>query len=254
VTLGQFRRLQKLLAIPGFDEESVGSVCPAAVPLAAWCRTVDACLAQTGFRGCAEPGSRAPSEAAGVPGPRRPVGSKGPGPVLEPQEPQPHPEPAEPEQPGPPGAGAPLPSSEPEPGGGRGDGLVVTPDLAALSAEERRRVIDLRVERPGVGSVVFHGATDCAGLGDLAELVRLAPGEVLVYPGGSRPPPGQGLNKRATVTMHRCWPPQGRRRLQDPRSRERYRERIRAMTEERGAAFLDYDCDAGVWQFQVEHF
>ena len=33
------------------------------------------------------------------------------------------------------------------------------------------------------------------------------------------------------------------------RSRSRYRHRIAEMTESKGAHFLDYDCDKGLWQF-----
>jgi len=132
--------------------------------------------------------------------------------------------------------------------------LVITPDCSVSGTDVGPIVNELTVERPGVGSITFHGLTDCNGL-DIPRLVRLGAGEVLVYPEpGSKPPPGQGLNKRATVTMHGCWPPNGRGRLQDARSQERYREKIRKMTEERGATFLDYDCNTGVWKFRVEHF
>jgi len=241
VTLGQFRRVQKLLLRPGFDEESIGRVCPAALPLATWCRTVGTHLAESGFRGSLEVDVFVSDMVDQLQGCN--AGSMEHPLLQELQEPQPQPEPMEAEQ-------STFIDRLPVEHGG----LAITPDLALLSAEERRRVTELQVERPGVSSIVFHGSTDCTGL-DIPRLVRLAPGEVLVYPEpGSKPPPGQGLNKHATVTMHGCWPPNARGRLQDVRSQERYREKIRRMTEERGATFLDYNCSTGVWRFQVEHF
>lgn len=113
---------------------------------------------------------------------------------------------------------------------------------------------DLLVSRADVGSIMFHGVTDCTGL-DITILVHLDVGEVLVYPvQGSKPPEGQGLNNRATVTMYQCWPPNGRGHLEDPRAQEKYRGKIQQMTEEKRATFIDYDCNTGVWKFQVEHF
>lgn len=63
---------------------------------------------------------------------------------------------------------------------------------------------------------------------------------------------GQGLNRPATITLFGCLPPQ----LADfdEESKARYRHRIAEMTEQKGACFLDYDCDKGLWQFGVDHF
>merc|ERR1712096_165636 len=109
------------------------------------------------------------------------------------------------------------------------------PDIRSMGPEELRRVSELTVSRPEIGSITFHGFTDCLGL-DFEKLVRLEVGEVLVYPEpGSKPPVGQGLNKRATVTMLQCWPPNGGENLQDPKSQERYRRKIQQMTEKKNA-------------------
>merc|ERR1712100_862151 len=97
------------------------------------------------------------------------------------------------------------------------------PDIRQFNPDELQRVEELSVSRPGIGSITFHGATDCTNV-DFEKLVRLEVGEVLVYPEpGSQPPAGQGLNKRATVTMFQCWPPNGAENLRDPKSQERYR-------------------------------
>eukprot|EP00933_Yihiella_yeosuensis_P028607 TRINITY_DN22446_c0_g1_i1.p1 TRINITY_DN22446_c0_g1~~TRINITY_DN22446_c0_g1_i1.p1 ORF type:complete len:961 (+),score=187.42 TRINITY_DN22446_c0_g1_i1:48-2885(+) len=131
--------------------------------------------------------------------------------------------------------------------------LIVEPDLSRLSYNEQQSVRNLKVTKPEVGSVVFHGVTDCADL-DIESIVVLKRGYVLVYPDPrNKPPVGQGLNKRATVTMYQCFPPG--ERVNDEYAVEDYKEKIKKMTEENSACkFLDYDCQTGVWKFEVERF
>jgi len=132
--------------------------------------------------------------------------------------------------------------------------LIFEPDLSLMSIDELRRVRELTISRPGVGSIMFHGETDCLGV-DFGRLVRLEVGEGLVYPDSTmKPPPGMGLNKAATVTMYQCWPPNGTKLLQDPKSQDRYKKKIKQMTEEKNARFIDYDCATGVWKFAVDQF
>lgn len=153
------------------------------------------------------------------------------------------------------GAGAAAP---PQPAGPRlqppGERMVFDPDLEILSMEELARVQDLTISRPSVGAITFHGVTDCRDL-RFDRIVRLEIGEVLVYPDSStKPEIGVDLNKAATVTMYQCWPPNGSKLLQDERAQERYKKKIKQMTEEKHAKFIDYDCNTGVWKFSVEHF
>eukprot|EP00420_Gonyaulax_spinifera_P022523 CAMPEP_0197908766 /NCGR_PEP_ID=MMETSP1439-20131203/67448_1 /TAXON_ID=66791 /ORGANISM="Gonyaulax spinifera, Strain CCMP409" /LENGTH=51 /DNA_ID=CAMNT_0043530285 /DNA_START=8 /DNA_END=159 /DNA_ORIENTATION=+ len=51
--------------------------------------------------------------------------------------------------------------------------------------------------------------------------------------------------------MYQCFPPNGSKLLQDPKSQERYKKKIKQMTEEKQAMFIDYDCATGVWEFSV---
>jgi len=131
--------------------------------------------------------------------------------------------------------------------------LHVEPDLSKLSKEELASVNQLTVTKPGIGSVLFHGITDCTDL-DIQSDIVLKRGYVLVYPDASRKPPvGQGLNKRATVTMYQCFPPG--ERVEDKQVLEEYRTKIKTMTEEnRACKFIDYDCLTGVWTFEVGRF
>jgi hypothetical protein len=132
--------------------------------------------------------------------------------------------------------------------------MIFDPDISSMSPDDLTRVKDLTISRPDVGTITFTGMTDCTGL-DFSRIVRLEIGEVLVYPDSSlKPPVGVGLNKAAMVTMFQCWPPNGSRLLQDQKSQDRYKKKIKQMTEEKHATFLDYDCSTGVWKFCVEHF
>jgi CRISPR/Cas system-associated endoribonuclease Cas2 len=210
-----FRKLRDRLQHPDFDEEQIKSVCVAVVPLAMWCRAIGVYLSKTKFRG----------------GPEiRPVAGAG--------------------------AAIPLP---PEPrqlerSATSGANMVFDPDIWSMSQEELRCVPNLSISRPDVGTILFHGTTDCTEL-DFERIVRLEIGEVLVYPDSSlKPPVGVGLNKAAIVTMYQCWPPNGIKLLQDQKSQERYKKKIQQMTEEKHARFMDYDCNSGIWKFSVEHF
>jgi hypothetical protein len=133
-------------------------------------------------------------------------------------------------------------------------GLKVEPDLWQLSQDELTRVKNLTVTREGVGSVTFHGTTDCRELvHTISEVVVLNPGEVVIYPNQKqKPAPGHGLNKASSITLHGCLPKS--QCFKDVRAREKYKARVKAMTQEKGAEFIDYDCDLGVWQFRVAHF
>lgn len=133
-------------------------------------------------------------------------------------------------------------------------GISIEPNIWAMSQAELSRVRGLCFSRHGVGSIRFHGETDLRDdLAHLGEVVLLQPGEVVVYPNpGSKPPIGVGMNKGADITLFGCMPKtQG---FRDPKAKERYRRRVKQMTEDKGAEFVDYDCETGTWRFRVSHF
>lgn len=133
-------------------------------------------------------------------------------------------------------------------------GVTVEPNIWAMSETELSRVKGLCFTREGVGSMYFHGETDVRDvLPHLADVVQLQPGEVVVYPHpGTKPPVGTGLNKAADITLFGCMPKT--RGFADHKAKERYRRRVKQMTEDKGAEFLDYDCERGTWKFRVSHF
>lgn len=145
-----------------------------------------------------------------------------------------------------------LPPSRPH----LGD-MEVVPDVYAMSAAELRCVRDLTIRKPNVGEVTFPGELDLVHdrrvLEELPGIVRLERGEVLLYPDpGTKPLEGEGLNRPAIITLLGCTPPDCS--LKDDESKVRYRQRIANMTEVKGATFVDYDCDRGIWRFKVSHF
>lgn len=133
-------------------------------------------------------------------------------------------------------------------------GMTVEPDLWLMHEDDLAKVHDLTVIREDVGRVTFHGLTDCREIIHcLPEVVVLNPGEVVIYPNQEvKPPVGSGLNKPASIKLYGCHP--RTRNFRDEKAREKYTNRVRLMTEEKGAEFIDYDCDNGIWQFRVAHF
>lgn len=225
----QIERLRILLQVPTFSEGTLIDRCPPVVALAAWCNAVGKCvdiMEQTmaeqhaGHHHDLGLGSAFAEEALAST-----LGS----PVSANESPQ--------------------YIERPDL-----DGLVAVPDLWQLNQDELAHVNNLCFSREGVGSVTFHGETDCRQLVHcLRDIVVLRTGEVVVYPNAdTKPPPGVGLNKPASVVLYGCHPTtQG---FLDARSRAKYKKRVKSMTEEKGAEFVDYDCEHGVWQFRVNRF
>lgn len=239
--------------------------CPASIGLVRWCRAVGDLLAtryvdqhfsqgqarRSGGRSPRGPAANAPAAAAAAPAgegatdacgaaassqmsPRGGVGDDGPEDTDD---------------------GLP-PQLLPPPRPNLGD-LEISPDVYSMSPADLCRVRDLTVRKANVGEVTFPGELDLVRerrvLEELPAIVRLEPGEVLLYPDpGTKPREGEGLNRPATITLFQCKPPSGS--LLDADSKARYRERIARMTEVKGATFVDYDCDRGIWRFRVNHF
>lgn len=246
-TPAQAERLKVLLRVPTFSDNSIGDRCPAVVALAAWCNAVGHHL---DVAPPATPSSQVPTPTAGRS--KREPGGCGSGRSGR-SDPSQSPD-AYPSQATPRSKAIPRSSSKaevPELGG-----LLVEPDLWSLDQVELARVHELQVSRDGVGAVTFHGITDCRGLvgkRKLSDIVVLSPGEVIVYPNQSmKPPVGSGLNKPASIVLYGCLPKA--QVFIDKKARERYKKRVRQMTEDKGAEFIGYDCDEGIWQFRVQHF
>jgi nuclear pore complex protein Nup98-Nup96 len=119
-------------------------------------------------------------------------------------------------------------------------------------------VDDFTIQREGFGKVQFFGKTNVFGL-NLDETVHIRRKEICVYPDEDlKPPQGEGLNKRARVTLTGTWPidKSTREPIMDPERLQtmRYSEKVERSTLKMGATFIDYLPETGSWIFEVRHF
>ncbi|KAM3600735.1 uncharacterized protein V6R79_001514 [Siganus canaliculatus] len=119
-------------------------------------------------------------------------------------------------------------------------------------------VENFTVGRKGYGSIFFPGEVNVTGL-NLDEIVHIRRKEVIVYPDDkNKPPEGEGLNRRAEVTLDGVWP-NDKTTCTQIRSPERltemnYEGRLEKASRKQGARFLEYRPETGSWVFEVAHF
>ncbi|KAJ8954478.1 hypothetical protein NQ314_007084 [Rhamnusium bicolor] len=114
------------------------------------------------------------------------------------------------------------------------------------------------IGRKGYGNVYFPDEMDVAGL-NIDELVHFRYREINVYPDDTKKPPvGQGLNRKAQVTLDNVYP-----RRSDTNTlikdvaellQMSFAEKLRKVTVKKGAKFVDYRPETGSWVFKVDHF
>ncbi|XP_055493395.1 nuclear pore complex protein Nup98-Nup96 isoform X1 [Leucoraja erinacea] len=119
-------------------------------------------------------------------------------------------------------------------------------------------VENFTIGRKGYGSVYFPGVVNLTNM-DLDEIVHIRRKEVTVYlDDDKRPPMGEGLNRRAEVTLDGIWPTDKSTRCLI-KSPERlmemgFEERLENSSRKQGARFLEYRSETGSWVFEVMHF
>lgn len=114
------------------------------------------------------------------------------------------------------------------------------------------------IGRAGYGNVSFPELINVANL-NLDELVHFRYRELTIYPDDSKKPPqGQGLNRRAQVTLDRVYPKgKGDRRLitnAQTLTAINFADTLKELCDKHGTKFLDYRPESGSWVFLVEHF
>ncbi|CAK9815503.1 Nuclear pore complex protein Nup98-Nup96 [Anthophora plagiata] len=119
-------------------------------------------------------------------------------------------------------------------------------------------VPNFTVGREGYGNVYFPESFDIYGL-NLDEIVHFRHKEVIIYPDDDeKPPVGQGLNRKAQVTLDRVWPHD--KSLHKPITDLRrlaamdYEEKLRRVSAKHDTRFLEYRPETGSWVFKVDHF
>lgn len=114
------------------------------------------------------------------------------------------------------------------------------------------------IGRVGYGNVSFPDLINVENL-NLDELVHFRYRELTIYPDDTKKPPlGQGLNRRAQVTLDRVYP-KGKvdRKLitdVDTLTTINFADTLRDLCDKHGTRFLDYRPETGSWVFMVEHF
>ncbi|XP_076167828.1 nuclear pore complex protein Nup98-96 isoform X2 [Ptiloglossa arizonensis] len=119
-------------------------------------------------------------------------------------------------------------------------------------------VPNFTVGREGYGNVYFPDSFDIYGL-NLDEIVHFRHKEVIIYPDDeAKPPVGQGLNRKAQVTLDRVWPHDKslHKPITDPNrlSTMDYEEKLRRVSAKHDTRFLEYRPETGSWVFKVDHF
>ena len=87
-------------------------------------------------------------------------------------------------------------------------GYYSIPDVKDLLLDDQGNcmVTDFTIGREAFGKIVFPGVVNVAGL-NLDEIVFIRHKEVVLYPNEEKKPAfGEGLNRKATITVQKIWP------------------------------------------------
>ncbi|XP_069496441.1 nuclear pore complex protein Nup98-Nup96 isoform X2 [Ambystoma mexicanum] len=132
-------------------------------------------------------------------------------------------------------------------------------ELAQMTDQYGECIVNnLTIGRKGYGSIFFEGEVNLTNL-NLDEIVHIRRKEVIVYLDDDKKPPiGEGLNRRAEVTLDGVWPMDKTTRCliksPDRLSEMSYESRLEAASRKQGAHFKDYRPETGSWVFKVDHF
>ncbi|GAA5985765.1 hypothetical protein JCM5350_005274 [Sporobolomyces pararoseus] len=134
--------------------------------------------------------------------------------------------------------------------------------LRNFPAAKLRAVPDLVVGRVGFGQVAFSQPVDLTTLDTMEDLlggiVRLEDRNATVYPEeyeDIKPPPGEGLNVPATITLENCFPldKSTRKPIKDG-DHPRVQQHVKRLRNLEGTVFIDYEAASGKWIFEVQEF
>jgi nuclear pore complex protein Nup98-Nup96 len=131
-------------------------------------------------------------------------------------------------------------------------GYLCKPDvneLMLLSEAILSKIPHFEIIRENVGKIEWEDV-DIRGV-NFDEIVSIELLAVSVYEGVKNVPPiGTKLNKSAIVTFQKAWP-------KDRNSNDKlniYEEKLKRFCGNHDARFLSYECESGVWRFEVSHF
>ena len=135
-------------------------------------------------------------------------------------------------------------------------------ELKKMSYAELLSVKNLVVGRVGYGVIEFLEPVDLTGLRRTTELlgdiIRFDDKECTVYPDSEeaeKPPPGQGLNVAARITLIHCWALD--KATREPIKDEKHHGAIKHLNrlkKMKRTHFESFDIEEGKWVFTVDHF
>ncbi|MEE6526837.1 hypothetical protein FKM82_027725, partial [Ascaphus truei] len=107
----------------------------------------------------------------------------------------------------------------------------------------------------GYGSIYFEDTVNLTNL-NLDEIVHIHRKEVIVYTDDNyKPPIGEGLNRRAEVTLQGVWPMDktSRSLIKSPDRliEMNYESRLESASRRQDADFKEYRPETGSWVFKV---
>ncbi|KAL3289756.1 hypothetical protein HHI36_023151 [Cryptolaemus montrouzieri] len=127
-----------------------------------------------------------------------------------------------------------------------------------VSQDGRCMVKGFTVGRRGYGNVYFPDEINVKNL-NLDDIVHFRYKEIHMYPDESKKPTvGEGLNRRAQVTLDRVYP-----RVKETKEiidnvdqvlAAKFPEQLVEISTKHGLKFIDYRPETGSWVFMVEHF
>jgi len=139
-------------------------------------------------------------------------------------------------------------------------GYYTMPPLADLKPDPDGacNVEGFTIGREGYGNIYFPGTIDIAGM-NFDENVFFRHKEVIVYPDdGCKPPQGEGLNRKAQITLDKVWPvdKSNKSAIKSPERLHKmdYAEKLERASLRLGARFMEYRPETGSWVFKVDHF
>lgn len=133
-------------------------------------------------------------------------------------------------------------------------------ELQKRSFAELSRLPDFTVGRVGVGEITFLKPVDLTSLKVIADI----PGGVIEFTDRScvvyvdetlKPPPGEGLNVPARISLEKCWATdRATREFIKDAEHPRHKKQMRVLQSKENTSFVSFNIETGVWVFDVPHF
>ncbi|KAH7154694.1 nucleoporin autopeptidase-domain-containing protein [Fusarium sp. MPI-SDFR-AT-0072] len=134
-------------------------------------------------------------------------------------------------------------------------------NILAMNKDQRKRVTDLTIGRENVGVIHFKHPVDFTGIdleSLLGGLVILESRSATVYPDsfGLKPPPGEGFNVPALISLENSWPRKktNGKGLSEEEAKRQVVSHIERLKSVEGTRFESYSEEDGTWTFSVDHF